>query len=130
MPFQEQTKIEIDAALAAKENQRRIRAYLKTFAVTPEQAAQKLGITDIASFFGSEIPNDHSVLENFWRELIQADDIVLKKCGLDPQTDRPKKDKNKDMRFMKSRLQKAGIMVQPSRKTHGRAFYQVEQVPC
>ena len=121
------TWAEIIEIEAAKENQRRIREYLKSFAITPEQACDRLGLTAIASLEGSIIPHDHPALSNFWDELLNANNVVLEKARLNPLTDRPAKDQRKDVRTMRPLLAKAGIaLTRTGKQANSKRYYLVQ----
>ncbi len=113
---------------AVRENQCRLRAYLRTFAITTEEAAEQLGICLLAECSGDVIRSDHCAFRRFFEGVRDADDAVLKKIGLDPRKDRPRKHQRRDMRWIQPRLRKIGFELTRIRQANSSTYYHVQQV--
>lgn len=128
--FTMQSMAEIWEVEEAKQNQRRIRQYLASLAPTFEQAANELGLNQLANHDGGEIRGSNPALKRFWDGLLRADSATLKAAGLDPIQDRPAKGKRQDMRFMKPRLRKTGFDITTKRCSNGATVYAIRRLPA
>lgn len=114
---------------SAKDNQCRLRAYLRSFSITEKEAAEELGVCLLAECFGDVIRSDHPALMRFFEGVRDSKDVVLSKIGLDPKKDRPRKDQRRDMRWIQPRLRKIGFELTRIRQANSFTYYRVQRIP-